>query len=156
MAARPLQVLVYLHAAAPDGSPLYLLLRRRPERFGIWQGVTGRVEEGEEPRDAAAREVREETGFGVEGARLEPLGEPRAFELEEAFERFYPGCHEIVEHAFHAAVPLRSPEIDPGEHVEARWCDLREALGLLYWPANRAAMRLLHRRLEFDGAEAGL
>jgi lipoyl(octanoyl) transferase len=39
-----------------------LLLRRSPERGGFWQQVTGRIEPGESPEQAARRELREETG----------------------------------------------------------------------------------------------
>lgn len=49
-----------------------LLLARRagePER-GKWDLVGGFIDEGEDPRDAAVREVREETGLDVELERL--------------------------------------------------------------------------------------
>ncbi len=48
-----------------------LLLRRRPERGGFWQIVTGRLEPGEAPRDAAARELFEETGLRTDVVDLE-------------------------------------------------------------------------------------
>ena len=42
------------------------LLRRTPSRGGFWQGVSGRVEPNDESlRDAALREIREETGIGA-------------------------------------------------------------------------------------------
>jgi lipoyl(octanoyl) transferase len=48
-----------------------LLLRRRPERGGFWQTVTGRIEPGEQPREGAARELFEETGLRTDVVDLE-------------------------------------------------------------------------------------
>jgi lipoyl(octanoyl) transferase len=47
-----------------------LLLRRRPERGGFWQIVTGRLEEGERPDEAACRELFEETGLRAQAVDL--------------------------------------------------------------------------------------
>ena len=52
----------------------FLLLKRRADKDhapGEWEGVSGRVEHGESPVVAAAREAREETGLIVE--ILKPL-----------------------------------------------------------------------------------
>ena len=49
----------------------YLLIRRSPGDPlypGIWQFVTGRVEEGEKSHEAALRELREETGASTNRA----------------------------------------------------------------------------------------
>jgi len=42
-----------------------LVLRRTAERGGFWQTITGRVEPGETPEQAAARELAEETGLNL-------------------------------------------------------------------------------------------
>ena len=46
--------------------------------LGAWSLPKGEVEEGEEPRDAAMREFREETGFTIDGELrpLTPLRQP--------------------------------------------------------------------------------
>jgi len=46
-----------------------LLLHRAAHRDhapGLWEPATGKLDAGEDPRDGAAREVREETGLTVE------------------------------------------------------------------------------------------
>lgn len=54
-------------AVVRDGSGRVLLVRRanEPSR-GLWSLPGGRIEPGESARDAAAREVREETGLVVD------------------------------------------------------------------------------------------
>ena len=48
------------------------LLLRKHDKYGIWLGVGGHVEHGEDPAAAAKRETREEVGLDVE------LFDPRA------------------------------------------------------------------------------
>ncbi len=49
----------------------YLMLQQaRTRRFPLkWMGVSGAVEEGETPEEAALREVKEETGLDIEIVR---------------------------------------------------------------------------------------
>lgn len=48
------------------GDQILMLRRLRPPNQGLWNGVGGRLEEGESPRACVLREVREETGFALE------------------------------------------------------------------------------------------
>lgn len=61
-----------------DADGRVLLLRRAPHRHGFWQPVTGKVEPGEAPQAAAARELREETGLH---GPVAPLGYQHSFAL---------------------------------------------------------------------------
>lgn len=58
-------------AVVRDATGRLLLVRRghEPSR-GLWSLPGGRIEAGETPAEAAAREVREETGLEVEVGRL--------------------------------------------------------------------------------------
>lgn len=58
-------------AVIVSGAGQVLLARRPPDRHqgGLWEFPGGKVEEGEEPRAALARELHEELGITVQAAR---------------------------------------------------------------------------------------
>ncbi|WP_336036079.1 NUDIX hydrolase [Halobacterium yunchengense] len=73
-----------------DGTGRVLLVRRGVEPWrGEWSTPAGHLEVEEEPRVAAARELREETGLAVDPAdlvllevtQLEPVGEKHALSV---------------------------------------------------------------------------
>ena len=63
------------------GERHYLLLRRVASHGGFWQSVTGSLEVGETHIQAAAREVREETGINSPEDELIDLGLINSFEI---------------------------------------------------------------------------
>jgi lipoyl(octanoyl) transferase len=112
-----------------------LLLRRRPERGAFWQILTGRIERGESPLQAAAREVHEETGFSPRLEELRELGYVHAFALGERVPPLF-----AQETAFAVRV-MGEPRLSD-EHDEHRWCTPDEALELLPFAGLRRAVRL--------------
>ena len=46
-----------------QGSQILLLNREFPSWMGIWNGIGGKIEEGESPRESIIREIYEETGL---------------------------------------------------------------------------------------------
>jgi 8-oxo-dGTP diphosphatase len=52
------------------GDQVLLLHRRCAPNQGLWNGVGGRIEPGEEPLASCLREVEEETGFKITAARF--------------------------------------------------------------------------------------
>jgi 8-oxo-dGTP diphosphatase len=61
-------------AALADGTGRVLLQRRAPGRSmaGLWEFPGGKVEPGERPEAALARELREELGIAVDVGALSP------------------------------------------------------------------------------------
>jgi lipoyl(octanoyl) transferase len=123
---------------ASDGR--VLLLRRSAERGGFWQPVTGRLEPGETPRDAARRELREETGADVP---VEPLAYRHTFALDPSLNRVRPGALVVVEEtAFAARLPAGFVPVLSAEHEESAWAAPDEAAARLRFAGLRKAVRL--------------
>ena len=101
-----------------------LLLKRREDRGGFWQIVTGRVEPGEAPRAAAAREIlREETGQALE---VQALGYENAFAFGDRVPPFV-----AKETAFAARWEGGDVTLCDEEHDAYRWASPEEALAAL-------------------------
>jgi type II secretory ATPase GspE/PulE/Tfp pilus assembly ATPase PilB-like protein/8-oxo-dGTP pyrophosphatase MutT (NUDIX family) len=114
------------------GWQVLALQRRLDTRCpSAWEPVHGHIEPGEEPEDAALREVREETGLSVERlyvVRVQPfyLRKTRSVQLAIVFAAF-------------VAAP---PDILIGsEHQRAEWVSVEEALRRFAFPGERASLR---------------
>jgi lipoyl(octanoyl) transferase len=110
-----------------------LVMRRTPERGGFWQIVTGRMEAGESPEQAAAREVEEETGLRVP---VRALGYRHAFALGESLP---PRLAE--ETAFAAWCPEGEAVRLSSEHDAHEWLDVGAALRLLPFGGLRQTVK---------------
>ena len=113
-----------------------VLVGRRAEGAhlaGMWEFPGGKIEEGEEPRSAAVRELQEETG--LLGGRIEPL-------LVHSYD--YPD-RAVRLHAF----LVRDPEPTSAGSARERWQWIAiDALGSLALPpANAPIVQALRWRL---------
>jgi 8-oxo-dGTP pyrophosphatase MutT (NUDIX family) len=142
---QPRSVQVVLYAEEGDRR-LYLLLKRVEEHGGFWQSVTGSLEGGETYRQAAVREVREETGLVCREGELLGLHLTNVFEIAPQWLfQYAPGVTHNEEVCF--AVPVQRGEVrlDAREHVAFAWLGYEPALALFRWESNRKALRIAER-----------
>lgn len=133
---RPDLVACWMFRVGPDGALRILLLHRAPGRIftGIWQPVTGGLEDGEGIVAGALRELVEETAIDATGIEtLYGLDQVNIFHADHVDAL-------IAEAVFAAEL---KPGIEPRlseEHDAQRWLTPAEASAMVVWPAYRAAI----------------
>ena len=136
---------VYLVDPAPAEWRVLVLQRSATTRCpAAWEAVHGRIEDGEEPEEAAVREVREETGLAVQ--RLYNIG-TQAFYLHTT-------RTVQVAVAFAAFVHHTEPVTLGEEHVQYEWLSPTGAIERFAWPRERSALRDLMELLKNGDAGA--
>jgi 8-oxo-dGTP pyrophosphatase MutT (NUDIX family) len=98
---------------------------------GAWEPVHGHIEPGEEPEDAALREVREETGLAVDRlyvVRVQPFYLRKVKRVEMAA-------------VFAAFVAEPADVTIAGEHDDHAWLSVDDALARYGFPGERASLR---------------
>ena len=135
MVARPESVLVVIY------TPTEILLLKRNADFEFWQSVTGTLETGEIPADAALRELFEETG--IADVELVDCRHSVNFEISPHWRsRYAPGITHNKEHVFLCALPARvEVTLSPEEHTEFIWLDYQSAMARATSKTNRAAIQ---------------
>jgi dATP pyrophosphohydrolase len=128
---------VYLETA---GVNKYLLLKRSHDKHpypGIWQIVTGRIEENEAAYDTALREVKEETGLKIKKLYVLPkagsfyTAHTDSLHLIPLFLAYSDGC----------AVMISS------EHTEYEWLSYKEARERIHWYNQKENLDMIEEML---------
>ncbi len=132
---RPESVLVLVYTKNSD-----VLLLRRTFPNDFWQSVTGSLERGEDPLDAAVRELHEETG--LVNQNILDCHFSQTFKIYSIWrERYAPGVTENKEHVFRLQLPNRANiKLDPREHLEYQWLPRNQAAELAFSHTNQDAI----------------
>jgi len=139
----PISALVLVYT--PD---LQALLMERADKAGFWQSVTGSLENNETPRDAAIREVFEETGLDAHEYDLQDWHASNVYEIYPHWRhRYAPNITENTEHLFGLLLPEPLPiKLAPDEHVRYEWVGWREAANRVFSWTNVDALKRLGER----------
>lgn len=134
---RPESVLVVVYTVALD---VLLICRQQPA--GFWQSVTGSLESGESPTEAAQRELFEETGLRDE---VVDHGVQRVYPIHRQWlKRYAPGVVENTEHEFSVQLAERCQiRLAPAEHTHYEWLPVVDAMARVSSRSNRAALQAI-------------
>ena len=136
----PVSVLVIIHTRDRQ-----VLLLERADHAGYWQSVTGSLNQGESPSQAASREVREETGLDASRYELTDWHIRNDYEIYEEWRwRYAPQVTHNTEHVFGLLMPEPVPVLlAPREHLRFDWLPWQLAAGKVFSPSNAEAIRRL-------------
>lgn len=143
MLKTPISALVLIHT-----KDLQVLIMERADKAGFWQSVTGSLELGETPLDAAIREVQEETGLDTKQYDLQDWHASNVYEIYPHWRhRYASGVTENTEHLFGLELPSALPiKLAPDEHVRYEWVNWREAAKRVFSWTNVDALKRLGER----------
>lgn len=125
----------YVYRKTDDGI-LFLLMKRNLNKIyeHLWQGVAGKIEEGETSSEAAIRELKEETGLS-----------PVNMFVADHVSKFYEVHGDRIN-----LVPVFGIEVDSEiinlseEHISYKWVDINEALNTLVWNGQKKGIQTVH------------
>ena len=127
----------------------YLLLKRSnsKEPFpGIWQIVTGKMEEGEKAFETALREVKEETG-------LNPVS---VFVAQRVNEFYTPHNNRIY------LIPVFIAEVESEyvtlsvEHIKYKWLRFNKAYKKIHWQNQKEIFKQVNKSLKNENLKNNL
>lgn len=114
----------------------FLIMKRAPNEIfaGVWQMVTGSIEDNEKAFETAIREIKEETNLSPIGFWIVPKVNP-----------FYSATDDTINMVpvFVAEVEISSDVILSSEHTEYLWCSKEKAKELLAWPGQRESVDII-------------
>jgi len=130
--------LIEAHIFRLAGKELEFLLLKRSENEiypGLWQMVTGSIDDNEKAYQTAIREIKEETGLT-----------PVKFWVVPNVNSFYsPKQDEVCMVPVFAALVADDSNVNISEeHSEYKWVSKDDAIKLLAWPGQRNSIETIY------------
>ena len=132
-------VLVAAAVLIERGRVLLTQRKRGAHLEGLWEFPGGKVEEGEDPKDALARELREEVGFDAEVGEI----------VDVAFHRYEEKCVLLLFYA--AARRAGSPEPRAIDVAAIEWGDASALEPARFPPADVAVLAKVRALIRANG-----
>lgn len=125
-------------------NPKYLLLKRKLHWTG-WEFPKGGVKKNENLRDAAKREIVEETGQKpINIKKYKVTGKYKYSKLLKD----RPGYTGQIFSLFSAELKNKKIRLDKKEHSAYKWLDFNKAIKKLKWPNQKKCLRIVHKNLK--------
>ncbi len=129
--------------AQTTAGPRYLLAHRILHWNG-WEFPKGGIEPGESKKEAAKRELKEETHLRLLLFKSYPVNGKYPYDAKTRKKRGFFGQTYTL---FSAQVQEGKARLDPLEHDSYRWQNYQQALKLLTWGSQRKCLRRVHRSI---------
>jgi len=130
-------VLVSAAIVVEDGRVLVTQRKTGTHLAGAWEFPGGKVEAGEDPREALRRELREELGIDVEVGEI----------VDVTFHRYEEADKAVLLLFFEATRSPGSPEPRTLDVAAFRWAARGDLDPAAFPPADVAVLRKVHARL---------
>ena len=120
----------------------FLILKRSKTKMyeHLWQGVAGKIEDGETASEAAIRELKEETGFT-----------PHKMFVADHVSSFYESHFDRINLVPVFGIEVRSQNVVLSEeHCEYKWLEYEEAYSRLTWKGQKKGLKVIYEMLNSD------
>jgi 8-oxo-dGTP diphosphatase len=133
-----MNTIVVAAAVVVERARVLLTQRKRGTHLaGLWEFPGGKVHAGEDPRDAVARELREELGIAVRAGEI----------VDVTFHRYEEDDKAVLLLFFEATRQPESPEPRALDVAAFRWASRQELRPELFPPADVGVLRKVEARL---------